>query len=95
VPWRFDREFRLLWRWIFAADGVANNNHRHQNPVDDRGFPAGWPFDRRYVEDRPFIGLLVLAGLQYLREVSRRPKSTARRLEHLLAHHLPLVKAGR
>lgn len=72
VPWAIPTAVSgLLWRWIFQADGVANAVLGHQVLWTTEGFHAKvaviiadtW-------KTAPFVGLLVLAGLQLVpREV--------------------------
>jgi multiple sugar transport system permease protein len=66
VPWAIPTAVSaLLWRWIFQADGAANALIGHQVLWTTEGFHAKaavliadtW-------KTAPFIGLLVLAGLQ-------------------------------
>ena len=72
VPWAIPTAVSaLLWRWVFQADGVANALLGRQILWTTEGFQAKaaviiadtW-------KTAPFIGLLVLAGLQLIpREV--------------------------
>ena len=66
VPWAIPTAVSaLLWRWVFQADGVANALIGHQVLWTTEGFHAKvaviiadtW-------KTAPFVGLLVLAGLQ-------------------------------
>jgi multiple sugar transport system permease protein len=66
VPWAIPTAVSaLLWRWVFQADGVANAIIGHQVLWTTEGFHAKvaviiadtW-------KTAPFVGLLVLAGLQ-------------------------------
>jgi multiple sugar transport system permease protein len=66
VPWAIPTAVSaLLWKWIFQADGVANAMIGHQILWTTEGFHAKvaviiadtW-------KTAPFVGLLVLAGLQ-------------------------------
>src|SRR5213079_2798500 len=68
VPWAIPTAMSaLLWRWIFATDGIANAVLGHQVLWTTEGFHAKvaviiadtW-------KTAPFIGLLVLAGLQII-----------------------------
>ena len=68
VPWAIPTAVSaLLWRWIFQADGIANNMIGQQILWTTEGFQAKvaviiadtW-------KTAPFIGLLVLAGLQLI-----------------------------
>jgi multiple sugar transport system permease protein len=70
VPWAIPTAASaLLWRWIFNADGVANALLGSQILWTTEGFQAkiaviiadSW-------KTAPFIGLLVLAGLQVISE---------------------------
>jgi multiple sugar transport system permease protein len=96
VPWAIPTAVSaLLWRWVFQADGVANAMIGRQILWTTEGFQAKaaviiadtW-------KTAPFIGLLVLAGLQLIpREVHE-----AARVDGAGAWHqfwritLPLVK---
>jgi multiple sugar transport system permease protein len=68
VPWAIPTAISaLLWRWIFAADGVANDI-LHANVLwTTEGFQAWLAV---VIADTwktaPFIGLLVLAGMQMI-----------------------------
>ena len=82
VPWADpDRRLGLLWRWIFQADGIANDAARHPDPVDHRGLrtPSVAVIIADTWKTAPFIGLLVLAGLQIDpgRRLRGRRRSTA------------------
>ncbi|MFG2041665.1 carbohydrate ABC transporter permease [Dactylosporangium sp. NPDC048998] len=66
VPWAIPTAISgLLWRWVFASDGIANSLLNAHVLWTADGFPAwcaviiadSW-------KTAPFIGLLVLAGLQ-------------------------------
>jgi multiple sugar transport system permease protein len=68
VPWAIPTAVAaLLWRWIFQADGIANAILNRQILWTTEGFQAKvaviiadtW-------KTAPFIGLLVLAGLQLI-----------------------------
>ncbi|REE99812.1 carbohydrate ABC transporter permease [Thermomonospora umbrina] len=96
VPWAIPTAISaLLWRWIFAADGVANAV---------LGREVLWTADAVQAKfaviiadtwkTAPFVALLVLAGLQVIpREVYEAARvdgaSRLRRLRHIT---LPLVK---
>jgi multiple sugar transport system permease protein len=96
VPWAIPTAVSaLLWRWVFQADGVANALIGRQVLWTTEGFQAKiaviiadtW-------KTAPFVGLLVLAGLQLIpREVYE-----AARVDGAGARHqfwritLPLVK---
>ncbi|WP_254896765.1 carbohydrate ABC transporter permease [Amycolatopsis sp. Hca4] len=72
VPWAIPTAVSaILWRWIFQADGVANAIIGHQVLWTTEGWQAKFAV---IIADTwktaPFIGLLVLAGLQVIpREV--------------------------
>jgi multiple sugar transport system permease protein len=68
VPWAVPTAMSaILWQWIFQADGVANSILKAQVLWTAEGFPAKiavliadtW-------KTAPFVGLLVLAGLQVI-----------------------------
>jgi len=68
VPWAIPTAMSaLLWRWIFSADGVANDLLRANILWTTEGFQAWLAV---VIADTwktaPFIGLLVLAGLQII-----------------------------
>lgn len=68
VPWAIPTAVSaLLWRWIFQADGIANEILNRQILWTTEGFQAKIAV---IVADTwktaPFIGLLVLAGLQLI-----------------------------
>lgn len=68
VPWAIPTAVSgLLWRWVFDADGVANALLGHQVLWTADGWPAKFAV---IIADTwktaPFIGLLVLAGLQLI-----------------------------
>jgi multiple sugar transport system permease protein len=68
VPWAIPTAISaLLWRWIFAADGVANDILNHKILWSTEGFQSWLAV---VIADTwktaPFIGLLVLAGLQVI-----------------------------
>jgi multiple sugar transport system permease protein len=68
VPWAIPTVVSaLLWRWAFQADGVANAVIGHQVLWTTEGFHAKLAV---IIADTwktaPFIGLLVLAGLQVI-----------------------------
>ncbi len=68
VPWAIPTAISaLLWQWIFQADGVANKIlHTQILWTQD----SWWSFTAVMIADTwktaPFIGLLVLAGLQVI-----------------------------
>jgi multiple sugar transport system permease protein len=68
VPWAVPTAVSaLLWRWVFQADGVANAIIGHQVLWTTEGWHAKLAV---IIADTwktaPFIGLLVLAGLQII-----------------------------
>ncbi len=68
VPWAIPTAISaLLWRWIFSADGIANDLLNKDVLWTTEGFQAWLAV---VVADTwktaPFIGLLVLAGLQII-----------------------------
>jgi len=68
VPWAIPTAVSaLLWRWIFQADGIANQLIGQQVLWTTEGFQAKLAV---IIADTwktaPFIGLLVLAGLQLI-----------------------------
>lgn len=68
VPWAIPTAVAaLLWRWIFQADGIANAILNRQILWTTEGFQAKMAV---IIADTwktaPFIGLLVLAGLQLI-----------------------------
>ncbi|OQO94739.1 carbohydrate ABC transporter permease [Saccharomonospora piscinae] len=68
VPWAIPTAVAaLLWRWIFQADGVANA----VLGTDLLWTADGWPAQLAVIvadtwKTAPFVGLLVLAGLQLI-----------------------------
>ncbi|WP_199431494.1 carbohydrate ABC transporter permease [Qaidamihabitans albus] len=68
VPWAIPTAVAgLLWRWIFQADGVANS----LLGADLLWTADGWPAKFAVIiadtwKTAPFVGLLVLAGLQLI-----------------------------
>ncbi|MCP9949160.1 sugar ABC transporter permease [Actinomadura madurae] len=68
VPWAVPTAISgLLWRWIFQADGAANAVLRREILWTADGFPAKMAVVIAEVwKTSPFIGLLVLAGLQMI-----------------------------
>lgn len=68
VPWAVPTAVSgLLWRWVFDANGIANNLLGQQILWSADGWPAKWAV---VIADTwktaPFIGLLTLAGLQLI-----------------------------
>jgi multiple sugar transport system permease protein len=96
VPWAIPTAVSaLLWRWIFQADGAANALIGHQVLWTAEGFHAKaavliadtW-------KTAPFVGLLVLAGLQTIpRELYEAARvDGAGAWQAFLRITLPLVK---
>jgi multiple sugar transport system permease protein len=68
VPWAIPTAISgLLWRWVFSADGVANDILGSKILWTTEGFQAwlGVVIADTW-KTAPFIGLLVLAGLQVI-----------------------------
>jgi multiple sugar transport system permease protein len=96
VPWAIPTAISgLLWKWIFNADGIANGLLGHQVLWTADGFSAKIAVIIADVwKTAPFIGLLVLAGLQVIpKEVYEAARldgaSALRQFWHIT---LPLVK---
>jgi multiple sugar transport system permease protein len=96
IPWAVPTAISgLLWRWIFNSDGIANALIGHQILWTTEGFHAKVAVIIAEVwKTAPFIGLLVLAGLQVIpREVYEAARmdgaSPLRQFWHIT---LPLVK---
>ncbi|WP_309141439.1 carbohydrate ABC transporter permease [Streptomyces composti] len=96
IPWAVPTAISgLLWRWIFNSDGVANALLGRQILWTSEGFQAKLAVIVAEVwKTAPFIGLLVLAGLQVIpKEVYEAARidgaGRARRFWHVT---LPLVK---
>src|ERR1044072_6248458 len=68
APWAVPTAISgLLWRWIFNSDGIANALIGHQVLWTTEGFHAKVDVIIAEVwKTAPFIGLLVLAGLQVI-----------------------------
>ncbi|WP_369224128.1 carbohydrate ABC transporter permease [Streptomyces sp. R39] len=68
IPWAVPTAISgLLWRWIFNSDGIANALLGHQVLWTTEGFHAKVAVIIAEVwKTSPFIGLLVLAGLQVI-----------------------------
>ena len=68
VPWAIPTVVSaLLWQWIFQADGVANAILGHKVLWTTEGFEAQLAVIVADVwKTAPFVGLLVLAGLQLI-----------------------------
>ncbi|XRQ13483.1 carbohydrate ABC transporter permease [Actinomadura welshii] len=96
VPWAIPTAISgLLWRWIFQADGAANAVLREQILWTADGFAAKMAVVIAEVwKTSPFIGLLVLAGLQMIpREVHEAARvDGAGALQRFWRITLPLVK---
>ncbi|MEV4729496.1 sugar ABC transporter permease [Saccharopolyspora sp. NPDC049426] len=96
VPWAIPTAVSaLLWRWIFASDGVVNAMLGTQVLWSADGGPAKLAVIVAEVwKTAPFVGLLVLAGLQVIPrdvfEAARVDGATAwQRFAHIT---LPLVR---
>ncbi|MFI9251882.1 carbohydrate ABC transporter permease [Streptomyces sp. NPDC053069] len=96
VPWAVPTAISgLLWRWIFNSNGVANAILGRQILWTTEGFHAKVAVVVAEVwKTAPFIGLLVLAGLQVIpKEVYEAARidgaGALRRFRHVT---LPLVK---
>jgi len=96
VPWAIPTAVSaLLWRWIFQADGIANEMLNQEILWTTEGFQAKLAV---IIADTwktaPFIGLLVLAGLQLIPkdmyEAARVDGASAWR--QFLSITMPLVK---
>lgn len=96
VPWAVPTAISgLLWRWIFNSDGIANALIGHQILWTTEGFHAKVAVIVAEVwKTAPFIGLLVLAGLQVIpNEVYEAARiDGARALRRFWHITLPLVK---
>jgi multiple sugar transport system permease protein len=96
VPWAIPTAISgLLWRWIFQADGAFNAVIRHQVLWTADGFPSKLAVVIAEVwKTSPFIGLLVLAGLQMIpREVYEAARCDgAGAFQQFFRITLPLVK---
>ncbi|MFI7410908.1 carbohydrate ABC transporter permease [Streptomyces sp. NPDC049627] len=96
IPWAVPTAISgLLWRWIFNSDGIANALIGRQVLWTTEGFQAKVAVIVAEVwKTAPFIGLLVLAGLQVIgKEVYEAARidgaSPRRQFWHIT---LPLVK---
>jgi multiple sugar transport system permease protein len=96
IPWAVPTAISgLLWRWIFNSNGIANTLIGHQILWTTEGFHAKVAVIIAEVwKTAPFIGLLVLAGLQVISkevyEAARIDGATPlRQFWHIT---LPLVK---
>ncbi|SEG10596.1 carbohydrate ABC transporter membrane protein 1, CUT1 family [Thermomonospora echinospora] len=96
VPWAIPTAISgLLWRWIFQHDGVANAVLRQQVLWTADGLESKIAVIIAEVwKTSPFIGLLVLAGLQMIpREVYEAARvDGAGPLQRFWRITLPLVK---
>ncbi|GAA1891291.1 sugar ABC transporter permease [Actinomadura bangladeshensis] len=96
VPWAIPTAISgLLWRWIFQADGAANAVLGRQILWTADGFAAKMAIVIAEVwKTSPFIGLLVLAGLQMIpRDVYEAARvDGAGPVQQFLRITLPLVK---
>ncbi|WP_197351278.1 carbohydrate ABC transporter permease [Streptomyces bathyalis] len=96
IPWAIPTAISaILWRWIFNSDGVANKIIGEQILWTTEGFHAQVAVIIAEVwKTAPFIGLLVLAGLQVIPkevyEAARIDGATAMRQFWNIT--LPLVK---
>lgn len=70
VPWAIPTAVSgLLWRWMFQADGIVNNLTQQEVLWTAEGFAAQSAVIIAEVwKTAPFIGLLVLAGMQIIPE---------------------------
>ncbi|MEU5991081.1 sugar ABC transporter permease [Spirillospora sp. NPDC047418] len=96
VPWAIPTAISgLLWRWIFQADGAANAVLGRQILWTADGFAAKIAIVVAEVwKTSPFIGLLVLAGLQMIpRDVYEAARvDGAGPVQQFFRITLPLVK---
>lgn len=96
VPWAIPTAVSgLLWRWIFAPDGVANAMLGHQILWSADGPAAKVAVIMAEVwKTAPFVGLLVLAGLQVIsKEVNEAAKVDGTNAWQRFWHvTLPLVR---
>lgn len=96
VPWAIPTAVSaLLWRWMFSADGIVNATLNQEILWTTEGFHAKLAV---IISDTwktaPFIGLLVLAGLQLIpRDMYEAAKvDGANALRQFLSITLPLVR---
>ncbi|MEB3371863.1 carbohydrate ABC transporter permease [Saccharopolyspora mangrovi] len=96
VPWAIPTAVSaLLWRWIFASDGVVNAMLGTQVLWSADGAPAKLAVIVAEVwKTAPFVGLLVLAGLQVIpRDVFEAARVDGANAWQRFAHiTLPLVR---
>ncbi|GAB3280269.1 sugar ABC transporter permease [Actinocorallia lasiicapitis] len=96
VPWAVPTAMSgLLWRWIFQPDGIANTLLGHQILWTADGFQSKIAVIIAEVwKTSPFIGLLVLAGLQVIPKEVYEAASVdgATALQKFWRITLPLVK---
>ncbi|TDD80593.1 sugar ABC transporter permease [Saccharopolyspora karakumensis] len=96
VPWAIPTAVSaLLWRWIFASDGVVNAMLGTQVLWSADGGPAKLAVIVAEVwKTAPFVGLLVLAGLQVIpRDVFEAARVDGASAWQRFAHiTLPLVR---
>lgn len=96
VPWAIPTAVSaLLWRWIFASDGVVNAMLGTQVLWSADGAPAKLAVIVAEVwKTAPFVGLLVLAGLQVIpRDVFEAARVDGANAWQRFAHiALPLVR---
>jgi multiple sugar transport system permease protein len=96
IPWAIPTAVSgLLWRWIFQSNGIANEMLNEQILWTADGFAAQIAVIIAEVwKTAPFIGLLVLAGMQLIpEEVYEAAKlDGANAWKQFLSITLPLVK---
>lgn len=96
VPWAIPTAVSgLLWRWMFQADGIVNTLTNQQVLWTAEGFAAQAAVIVAEVwKTAPFIGLLVLAGMQIIpEEVYEAAKlDGANAWRQFVAITLPLVR---
>jgi multiple sugar transport system permease protein len=96
VPWAVPTAVSgLLWRWMFQADGVVNSVLNQQVLWTAEGFAAQVAVITAEVwKTAPFIGLLVLAGMQIIpEEVYEAAKlDGANAWKQFISITLPLVR---
>lgn len=96
IPWAIPTAVSgLLWRWIFQSNGIANEMLNEQILWTADGFAAQLAVIIAEVwKTAPFIGLLVLAGMQLIpEEVYEAAKlDGANAWKQFMSITLPLVK---